>query len=130
MRKVLSILLLAGLAIGLIGCSVAAPTESVSVPMPVTVTLTTNPTPPVVGDVELRFSALDAQGQPITGADFDVTADHTDMHGMTMHGKATEQEDGVYAIMTGFDMSGNWKLTVQVKKDDLDYKQDIEIKVE
>jgi len=42
-----------------------------------------------------------------------------------MHGKATEQGDGVYAITANFSMDGNWKLTVQVKKDNLDYQMDI-----
>lgn len=130
MRKLLFFLLLAGLSILLVGCGGSKPTETVPVQASVTITLTTNPVPPVSGNVELRFSVVDDQGQPVTGADFDVIADHTDMSGMTMHGKATEQEGGVYAIMTNFDMAGNWKLTVQVKKDDLNYKQDIELKIE
>jgi uncharacterized GH25 family protein len=130
MRKLLFLILLAGFSILLVGCGGSKPTETIPAQAPVTITLTTNPVSPVSGDVELRFTVVDDKGQPVTGADFDVIADHTDMGGMTMHGKATEQEGGVYAIMTNFNMAGNWKLTVQVKKDDLDYKQDIELKIE
>jgi hypothetical protein len=60
-----------------------------------TINLVTNPNPAKVGDVELRFTISDSQGQPVTAADFDVFADHTDMTGMTMHGKATEQGNGL-----------------------------------
>jgi predicted component of type VI protein secretion system len=130
MRKLLFFILLAGLSILLVGCGGSKATETIPAQAPVTITLTTNPASPVSGNVELLFSVVDDKGQPVTGADFDVIADHTDMSGMTMHGKATEQEGGVYAIMTNFDMAGNWKLTVQVKKDDLNYKQDIELKIE
>lgn len=91
------------------------------------IALDTLPNPPAQGDVELRFTVKDAQGNPVSGADFDVIADHTDMSGMTLHGKATDQGGGVYSILTNFSMSGNWKLTVQVRKDGLDHKEDIPI---
>ena len=130
MRKLLFALLVAGLSILLVACGSSQLTQTVPAVAPVTITLVTNPTPPVTGDVTIQFTVVDAKGQPVTGADFDVIADHIDMSGMTMHGKATEQSDGVYAITANFSMSGNWKLTVQVKKDGLDFKQDIALKIE
>lgn len=96
----------------------------------VTISLQTTPEPPAVGEVSLIFHVLDESGQPVSEADFDVIADHTDMSGMTMHGKASDQGDGFYAITTNFSMPGNWKLTVQVRKGELDFKQDIDILVE
>lgn len=116
----------------LAACAGAAPTlqDAQSGPAPATISLATNPNPAKVGDVELRFSVTDEKGQPLTGADFDVFADHTDMSEMTMHGKAIEQGNGLYAITANFSMAGNWKLSVEVKKAGLDYKQDIELKVQ
>jgi hypothetical protein len=100
------------------------------VPASTNISLATNPNPARVGDVELRFTVTDASDQPVTGASFDVFADHTDMSGMTMHGTATEQGNGVYSITANFSMTGNWKLSIEVKKDDLSHKQDIQLKVQ
>lgn len=52
------------------------------------------------------------------------------MSGMTMSGLATEQSSGIYAIDANFSMSGNWMLTVYVRKKGLDYKEDIDLKVQ
>jgi hypothetical protein len=84
----------------------------------------------MMGDVELVFTITDANGSPIEGATVDVSADHTDMTGMGMSGLATEQGDGKYSIKAGFSMTGNWKLTVYVRKDGFDYKEDIDIKIQ
>jgi len=97
---------------------------------PATIALVTNPNPAKVGDVELRFTVTDSRGQPVAGADFDVFADHIDMTGMTMHGKAIEQSNGVYSITANFSMAGNWKLSVGVKTESLEHKQDLELKVQ
>lgn len=53
--------------------------------------------------------------------------DGTNMSGMTMHGKATDPGSGNYAIRTNFSMAGRWKLTVEVRKELLDLKQDIDL---
>ena len=84
----------------------------------------------MVGNVELVFTITDPDGNPIEGATMDVSADHTDMTGMTMGGAATDQGGGKYAIKADFSMSGNWKLTVYVRKDGLDYKEDIDLTVQ
>jgi hypothetical protein len=60
----------------------------------------------------------------------DVSADHTDMTGMGMNGAATDQGGGKYSINANFSMMGNWKLTVYVRKDGLDYKEDIDYKIQ
>ena len=95
----------------------------------VTIALETDPNPPTMGDVELIVQVTDAQGNPLEGARVDVGADHTDMTGMGMHGPASEQGDGRYAIKANFSMTGNWKITVYVRQGDLDVKQDISIVV-
>lgn len=130
MRNLLLLLLVAGLTIVLAACKSENPTQTIPTVAPVVIALTTNPAPPVMGDVTIQFTVKDEKGQQVTGADFDVIADHIDMSGMTMHGKATEQGNGVYAITANFSMSGNWILTVQVRKGALDYKQDIEFKIQ
>jgi len=80
----------------------------------------TNPDPAVVGDVEIILTVTDLEGKPIEDAKVDVSADHIDMSGMTMDGPATEQGDGKYAIKADFSMSGNWEITVYVRKGELD----------
>lgn len=119
-----------GLSIILTACSGTGssitPTQT---PEPVTLTLHTIPDPPVAGKVHLNFGVLDDKGQPISGADFDVIADHTEMGGMTMHGKASDQGNGRYAITTDFAMAGKWKITVRAKTATLDYKKDIDLQI-
>ena len=121
------LILVVGFSLFLVGCSGATTQAPPATTAPVTITLNTDPTPAVVGDVELLFNVVDDKGQAVSGADFDVFADHTDMSGMTMHGKASDQGNGNYAIKTNFSMSGKWKLTVQVRKASLDFKQDIDL---
>jgi len=83
-----------------------------------------------MGDIELALILTDANGNPIEGATVDVSADHTDMTGMGMSGVAAEQGDGRYSINANFEMSGNWKLTVYVRQEGLDYKEEIELPVQ
>lgn len=105
-------------------------TSAETTPVPVKLEFETNPSPPKTGKVQIIFTVSDQTGNAITGADFDVIADHTDMRGMTMHGKASEQTAGQYAIDADFSMSGMWKLSVQVRKGDLNYQEDIEVQIE
>ena len=107
----------------------AAPVESGSSSQ-VNITVESNPSPSMMGDMELILIITDGDGKPIEGATVDVSADHTDMTGMGMSGLATEQGGGRYSINANFSMSGNWKITVYVRKDGLDYKEDIEFKVQ
>lgn len=116
--------------VSLAACSASPAAEAAPASANISISLTTNPSPPKAGNVELLFKVLNRNGQPLTDADLDVIADHIDMKGMTMHGKAVEQGNGVYTITANFSMSGNWKLSVQLKKDDLDEKLDIPLKVE
>jgi len=107
----------------------AAPVESGS-SKEVNIQVGTNPSPAMMGDMELILIITDGEGKPIEGATVDVSADHTDMMGMGMSGLATEQGGGKYSINANFSMSGNWKITVYVRKEGLDYKEDIEFKVQ
>jgi hypothetical protein len=128
MRSLTLIVITASLAIILTACGGSnSSVQPSATPAPATITLTTNPNPPTAGDVELRFTVMDDKGQPVSGADFDVIADHTEMNGMIMHGKATDQGNGSYAIKTNFSMPGKWKLTVEVRNGELDFKQDLDL---
>ena len=114
----------------LASCSGAATPASTSSAKPVNITIESNPSPVMMGDVELALVITDDKGNPIEGARVDVSVDHTDMSGMGMSGAATEQGGGKYAINANFSMSGNWKMTVYVRKDGLDFKEDIELKIQ
>ncbi len=129
MRSLFLHVLAVGMSIFLAACGSAATQSPTATAAPATITLNTNPNPPTAGEVELVFSVVDDKGQPVSGADFDVIADHTDMNGMTMHGKATDQGNGNYAIVTNFSMAGNWKLTIQVRKEALNFRQDIDLEI-
>jgi hypothetical protein len=130
MRRIIFISLLAGLSVLLAACgSAATPAPSTS-SKPVNIKFETDPHPAMLGDMVLILTITDANGNPIEGAKVDVSVDHIDMTGMGMSGLATDQGGGKYAINANFSMSGNWKLTVYVRKDGLDYKEDIDFKVQ
>lgn len=132
MRKVIFVSLLVSLSILLAACGGAStPVEDTSGTSPVNITVETNPNPSIMGDaVELMFTIKDANGNPIEGATVDVSAEHTNMSMNSMNGVATEQGNGRYAINTAFNMSGTWKLTIYVRKEGLDYQEEIEIPVQ
>ena len=129
MKKILLVsMFLILLALTLVACGGQPSPASEAAPQ-VNVKLETIPNPATMGDVELVLTVTDQNGNPIEGAKVDVSADHTDMTGMGMSGVATEQGGGEYAIKANFSMSGNWKITVYVRKDGLDIKQDIPIQI-
>ena len=129
MRKLIFISMFVLMSVLLAACGSAAPTETASAQQ-VNIKVETNPSPAIMGDTELVLIITDANGSPIEGATVDVSVDHTDMSGMGMSGVAIEQGGGRYAIRANFSMSGNWKLTVYVRKDGLDYKEDIDLSVQ
>jgi len=130
MRKVIFISMLVLLSALLAACGGAVTPADTTSAKPVNIAVFTNPNPAMMGDLELVLTITDADGNPIERAKVDVSADHTDMTGMTMGGAATDQGGGKYAINANFSMSGNWKLTIYVRKDGLDYKEDIDFKVQ
>ena len=130
MRRLIFISVFVLLSVLLAACGGAATPADTALAKPVNIAVSTNPNPAMTGDIELVFTITDADGNPIEGATVDVSADHTDMTGMGMSGPATEQGGGKYAINANFSMSGNWKLTVYVRKDGLDYKEDVDFKVQ
>ena len=130
MRKFIFINMLVLLSVILAACgSAAAPAETTSSKQ-VNIAVSTNPNPAMQGDMELALIITDANGNPIEGATVDVAADHTDMSGMGMNGLATDQGGGKYSIKANFSDSGDWKLTIYVRKGELDYKEDIEFPVQ
>lgn len=130
MRKVIIINLLVVVAVLLTACGGTAKPADTTSAKPVTIVLSTNPNPAAVGDVEMVFTITDANGNPIEGAKVDVSAEHPAMAGMGMSGLATEQGGGKYSIKANFSDPGDWVLTVYVRKDGLDYKEDIEFPVQ
>jgi uncharacterized GH25 family protein len=130
MRKSTFISIFVLLSVLLTACGSTATPSAATSAKSVNITVGTNPSPAIVGDIELVLTITDASGNPIKGAKVDVSADHTDMTDMTMSGLATEQGGGKYAINASFSMSGNWKLTVYVRKDELDHKEDIDFTIQ
>lgn len=130
MRKFIFTSLLVALSVLLAACGSAVTPADTTSTKQVNIMVDTNPSPAMMGDLELILTITDANGNPIEGAKVDVSADHTDMTGMGMSGLATEQGGGKYSIKADFSESGNWKLTIYVRKGELDYKEDIEIPVQ
>ncbi|MGZ9221504.1 MAG: FixH family protein [Anaerolineales bacterium] len=130
MRKFIFISLLVALSVLLAACGSAATPADTTSSEQVNIKVETNPTPAMQGDVELILIITDANGNPIEGAKVDVGADHTDMTGMGMSGLATEQGGGKYSIKANYSDSGTWKLTINVRKGELDDKEDIEFQVQ
>jgi hypothetical protein len=130
MRKIVFVSMLVGLTVLLAACGGSAPMQASTSSKEVNIVVASNPSPAMMGDVELMLTITDKDGNPIEGAAVNVAADHTDMSGMGMNGLATDQGGGKYSIKANFSESGNWMLTVKVTKDSLDYKEDIELKVQ
>lgn len=132
MRKLVLIPVFVLLAVLLAACGAGSATTPApgSSGKPVNIEVETNPNPAAMGDIELVLDITDADGNPIEGATVDVTATHTDMTGMDMSGAATEQGAGKYAINANFSMSGNWELKVYVRKEGLDYSEEIDLQVQ
>jgi len=127
-RKIFPFFALAILLI-LTACSTSAGGENQN-SASYTATMQVLPDPPLVGDVLLYFTVLDAKGDPITGATVEVSADHTDMSGMGMHGLATDQGKGIYAITTNFSMTGNWKISVKVVNNSEEFTKDFNLVIQ
>ena len=130
MRRLIFISVFVLLSALLVACGGASTPTDAAPAKPVNIKVESNPNPAMMGDAELVFTITDADGTPIEGAKVDVSAEHTDMTGMDMSGPATEQGSGTYAIKANFQHSGNWKLTIYVRKDGLDYKEQIDFKVQ
>lgn len=130
MRKSIFIGLMVVLSMLLVACGSATTPANTTSSKQVNIKVDTNPSPAVKGDIELALIITDANGIPIEGAKVDVSVDHTDMTGMSMSGLATEQGGGKYSIKANFSMSGNWTMTVNVSKGELDYKEDIKLSVQ
>jgi hypothetical protein len=118
------------LLFALAACSVIEDTRvNEQADTPVTIAISTIPNPPLVGNVELNFTFTEQDGQPVSGALVNVIADHTDMRGMMIAGQAIEQENGRYAMTTNFSMKGNWKISVQIQNEALNYMEEITLVV-
>ena len=130
MRKFIFVSLLVALSVLLAACGSAATPADTTLSKQVNIKVETNPTPAMKGDIELILTITDVNGNPIEGAKVDVGADHTDMTGMGMSGPATEQGGGKYSIKANFSDSGTWKLSIYVRKGELDYKEEIELPVQ
>lgn len=126
--KLTGILLI--IAVLLAGCSNTTVQPQESTLKTVEITMSTNPPMPTVGVNELVINLRNEKNQPITGANVDISADHSEMSGMTMNGVATEQENGNYAITADFSMLGLWKITIVVQKEEVEYKKVLDLKIQ
>jgi hypothetical protein len=122
--------LIVALSVVLAACGSTATPADTSSSGQVNIKLETNPTPAVKGDIELIFTITDVSGAPLEGAKVDVNAEHPSMAGMGMSGQATEQGGGKYSIKANFSDSGDWALTIYVRKGELDYKEEIEFPIQ
>ena len=131
MRRLILVNVIVLLAVFLAACGSGSTATSASQDSgkPVNIKVDTNPKPAAMGDIELVLNITDPSGNPIEGATVDVTATHIDHTGMDMSGAATEQGAGKYAINANFSMSGNWKLKVYVRKEGLDYSEELDLPV-
>jgi len=114
----------------LVGCSNTTVQPRGSTSKSVEITMSTNPPTPTVGVNELVINLRNEKNQPITGAEVNISADHSEMSGMTMNGVANEQENGNYAITADFSMSGMWRITIVVQKEGIEYKKDLDLKIQ
>ncbi len=131
MRKLIFVNMIVVMSVLLAACGGGAATTAPSTSSTlVNIKVETNPNPAATGDAEIILNVTDEDGNPIEGATVDVAVQHTGHGGMEMNGVATEQGGGRYAITANFNMSGTWKLTVYVRKEGLDYKEEIEIPVQ
>jgi len=131
MKKLIFVSMLVTLAVLLAACgSSAAPAAAPVSADQESIKVETNPSPAVVGDVELILTVTDANGNPLEGATVNVSADHPSMAGMGMSGLATEQGGGKYSIKANFSDPGDWKLSVQVTKDSLDFKEETDFPIQ
>lgn len=112
LKRLLPVLFMALLALTLAAC---APTVTPAAADPVKIDLVASPNPPALGDVELIITLADPSGQPVDTAQVDLLASHTGMAGMDMQGQATGQGNGRYTLTANFGMSGDWKVTVEVR---------------
>lgn len=130
MRKLIFNNVIVVISVLLAACGSAATPAASASSTSVNIQVETDPNPAATGDAEIILNITDGNGEPIEGATVDVSAEHTGHGGMAMNGVATEQDGGKYAINANFNMSGTWKLTVYVRKEGLDYKEEIEIPVQ
>ena len=131
MKKLIFVSMLVTLAVVLAACGTSAAPRAAPVSASQgSVKVETNPSPAVVGDVELILTITDANGNLLEGATVNVSADHPSMAGMGMSGLATEQGGGKYSIKANFSDPGDWKLTVQTTKDALDFKEEINFPIQ
>jgi hypothetical protein len=128
MKKLYLPVLFLTLALALAACGGSAAPAAQAAPQ-ATVKMETNPNPAMVGDIQMVFTITDQSGAPIDGAKIDVSAEHPLMSGMGMKGVATEQGGGKYAIKANFSDKGSWKITIYVRKDGLDVKQELPLEV-
>jgi hypothetical protein len=97
------------------------------------IAVSTNPNPPnSQAETELVIDVKDASGQPLTGATVNLLADMMGHSMGLMQGQATEQGNGRYATLVPFSMSGDWKVTIEVRdsQNNLLLRQDVVLPVQ
>ena len=114
-RFVLVALVLAGLA--LVACSRGDDSGDSASDIDVRIEIT--PDPPAMGPATIDVLVSDSNGDPVTGATFDVVGDMTHAGMQPVETTTEEAEPGRYRT-TGFEftMAGDWIITVTGSLDD------------
>lgn len=79
------------------------------------VTLNTNPSDPMMGEIEFVVQVHDVSGQPLNDAEVQVTATNATVNAK-LGGKATAQGNGRYNFKGSLSAGGSWYVKVEVKK--------------
>jgi ABC-type nitrate/sulfonate/bicarbonate transport system substrate-binding protein len=92
----------------------------------------TAPNPPTSnGQTELQIDVKDSAGNPLDGVEVTVLADMMGHSMGLMQGQASEQGNGRYATFVPFNMAGDWKVTVEVRREgELLIRQDFVLPVQ
>ena len=104
------------ITVALVSACAPAATPTPASPGQPEITVSTNPNPPnSLVETELIIDVKDASGQPMAGATVNILADMMTHSMGLMQGQATEQGNGRYATTVPFMMTGDWKVTVEVR---------------
>lgn len=126
------VVILAGALVSGACASPPAPTVAPTTGGQPVVTVGTDPNLPTSnGQTELQIDIKDSAGNPLSGVEVTVLADMVGHSMGLMTGQASEQGNGRYATFVPFNMAGQWKVTVEVRRaDELLIRQDFVLPVQ
>lgn len=101
-----------------IGVTLTACSTSAAPPTPngIEITLKTNPETPQIGDGQLIVDVLDANKQPLDGADVEISMGMSSMSMGTQNGPANFQGKGRYVRPVTFHQKGDYTVRIWVNR--------------